>query len=178
MENFMRLDSRKLTIIVLFSTIGAVFSFAVGYAGGFLSFAPLGPIGGQLLAGLHVFWLVLVATFTKSRGAAIMAGALKGTIEMTLPNHRGIFVLFMALLEGAVIEFAFLLFKAPKRSLLLFVAGLSSASNVLVLQAFQVLPVVLPLSFYAGMYGASFLSGLVLGGYLGIRGTAALEQFI
>jgi ABC-type thiamin/hydroxymethylpyrimidine transport system permease subunit len=178
MRNFKKTNSRKLAVIILFSAMGAVASVAVGYAGNVLSFAPLGPIGGQLLAGLHVFWLILVAGITRSRGATIISGALKGTIEMVLPNHIGLFVFLISLLEGAVIELAFLPFKFTERTLVLIAAGFSSACNVFVLQAFQILPASLPSSVYVAMYGASFFSGLVLGGYLGVRSLFIIEKFI
>jgi energy-coupling factor transport system substrate-specific component len=178
MGNSKKTSSRKLAVIILFSALGAVVSFAVGYAGNVLSFAPLGPVGGQLLAGLHVFWLVLVAGITRSRGVVIITGALKGAIEMVLPNHLGLFVFIMSVLEGAVIELVLLAFKSPKRAVILIAAGLSSTSNVFVLQAFQILPASLPSSVYVAMYGASFLSGLVLGGYLGAKSLCAIEQFI
>jgi len=178
MENSKKTNSRKLAVIILFSALGAVASVAVGYAGNILSFAPLGPVGGQLLAGLHVFWLVLVACITRSRGAAIIAGALKGTIEMVMPNHLGLFVFLMSVLEGAVIELVLLSFKSPKRAVILIAAGLSSASNVFVLQAFQILPASLSSSVYVAMYGASFLSGLAFGGYLAIRSLHVIEQFV
>lgn len=178
MGSLKTLASRKLTIIILFSVLGAVSNVAVGYAGRFLSFAALGPVGGQLLAGLHVFWLILVALIARSRGTATVAGVLMGTIEMILPNHMGVFVFLMALLEGAVIDLVLLPFKRAKQAAILVAAGLSSASNVFVLQAFQILPFSFPPSLYAAMYGASFLSGLVLGGYLGVRSLNALEPLI
>jgi ABC-type thiamin/hydroxymethylpyrimidine transport system permease subunit len=178
MGTLKKFDSRKLATITLLSALGAVSSLAVGYAGTALSFTPLGPVTGQLLAGLHVFWLVLVAIITRSRGAATFAGALKGTIEMALPNHLGLFVFLMALLEGVVIDLVFLPFKQTKQAAILVAAGLSSASNVFVLQAFQILPVSFPPSVYVAMYGASFMSGLVFGGYLGARSLNALEPLI
>jgi len=103
---------------------------------------------------------------------------LKGSIEMVLPNHIGLFVFLISLLEGAVIELAFLPFRFAKRAVMFFAAGFSSASNIFVLQAFQILPASFPLSVYLAMYGASFLSGLVLGGYLGVRSLCVIEKFI
>ena len=145
--------------------------------GNVLAFTPLGPAAGQLLAGLHVFWLVLVAAVVKNRGAATVSGALIGVIGMVLPNHLGLIVFFMALLEGVVVDLALLPFKRITQPAALFAAGLSSASNVLVLQAFQVFPVSFPLGVLAAMYGASFFSGLMFGGYLSVRSLEVLKQF-
>ncbi len=174
LKNF---GTQKLATIIVISALGAISSIAVGYAGKVLSLTPLGPAAGQLLAGLHVFWLVLVATVVKNRGAATVSGALIGAIGMVLPNHLGLLVFFMALLEGVVVDLALLPFNRITQSAALFAAGLSSASNVLVLQVFQVFPVSVPLGVFAAMYGASFLSGLVLGGYLSVRSLKVLKQF-
>ena len=178
MGNFNRFDSRKLAAIVLFSGLGAILSLVVGYAGKFLSFTPLGPVAGQLLAGLHVFCLILVAAIVRSRGAATVAGALMGTVEMFLPNHLGLVVFLLSLLEGVVIDLALLPFNKPRKGALLVAAGLSSASNIVILQAFQILPINLSPAIVAAMYGTAFLSGLILGGLLGVRILNALKPLI
>ncbi len=175
---FKKFGSQNLAAIALLSTLGAISSVGVGYAGKVLSFTPLGPVAGQLLAGLHVFWLILVVAVVRNRGSAFVAGALMGLIEMVLPNHLGPFVFFMALLEGVVIELALLPFRRATQAAMVFAAGFSSASNVLVLQVFEILPVSFPMEVYAAMYAASFLSGLALGGYLSVRSLDALERFI
>ena len=173
------LSSKKLALIIVLSAVGGISSVLVGYAGGFLSFIPLGsPVAGQLLAGLHVLWLILVAVLTKIRGAATMAGAVKGTVEMFLPNHLGFLVFFMSLFEGLIIDLSLLSFGGYKRLPILFGSGLSSASNVVVLQVFQILPATLPPQIYLGMYAASFCSGLVLGGYLGVKTLGGLRKFL
>jgi ABC-type thiamin/hydroxymethylpyrimidine transport system permease subunit len=162
-------QSRKFMIMIILSALGGVSSVAVGYAGSFLSFVPLGPVSGQLLAGLHVFWLVLVAALIRSGGAATTAGALKGIIELLLPNHLGAFVLLISLLEGVVVDLSLLPFKRASPVIIFVASGLSSASNIVVLQVFQILPPNLPLAVYAAMYSASFMSGLLLGGYLSLK---------
>jgi ABC-type thiamin/hydroxymethylpyrimidine transport system permease subunit len=168
--------TNKLAIIIILSALGGVSSLAVGFAGSFFSFVPLGPIAGQLLAGLHVFWLVLVAALVKSRGAATTAGALKGIVEMLLPNHIGPFVFLISFVEGVAVDLAFLLVKQKSPVVVLVASGLSSASNIIVLQVFQILPSTFPLAVYLGMYCASFVSGLLLGGYLSLKVMSAVER--
>jgi ABC-type thiamin/hydroxymethylpyrimidine transport system permease subunit len=129
----------------------------------------LGPISGQLFSGLHIFWLILVAALVRNRGAATTAGALKGLVEMFLPNHLGPFVLLISLLEGVVVDLAFLPFKRVTLPVTLLASGLSSASNIIILQVLQILPSSFPFVVYVAMYCASFVSGLALGGYLSVR---------
>ena len=170
--------SRKVATVALLGALGGVSSVAIGWGGTILALTPLGPMAGQLLAGLHVFWLVLVAVLVKNRGAASAAGALKGLVEMMLPNHLGIFVFFMSLLEGAVVDLAFLPLRRVTPLAALVASGLSSASNLLVLQVFQLLPSSLSLTMYCAMYVASFVSGLVLGGYLSMKSLNVLKLLI
>jgi len=169
-------QSRQLAIIIILSALGGVASLAIGYAGKLISFAPFGPVSGQILSGLHVFWLILVAVLVRNRGAATAAGGLKGIVEMLLPNHLGPFVFLISLLEGIVVDLAFLPFKRVTPAVAFVASGLSSASNIVILQVFQILPSTFPLVVYAGSYLVAFASGLMLGGYLSIRTMGVLQQ--
>ena len=160
------------------SAVGGVSSMAIGWGGTVLALTPLGPIAGQAFAGLHVFWIVLAAVLVKNRGAATATGALKGIVEMMLPNHLSVLVLFMSLLEGAVVDLAFLPLRRPKPFAILLASGISSASNLIVLQSFHLLPSDLSMPVYVAMYCASFASGLVLGGYLSVKSLGAVKQLI
>ncbi len=174
---------RKLGILILLSSLGGITSFFVGYAGDFLSFIPVGRfIAGQLLAGLHVFWLILVAIIVKHRGAATVAGGLKGLIEMFMPNHLGPFVFLMSLFEGFVIDVVRAPFRRVSPTLVYLASGFSAASNVLVLQLFVFpnLPLIAEIStsVYAGMYTTSFFSGILFGGYLSLKTLSSLRQLL
>ncbi len=107
-----------------------------------------------------------------------MVGAVKGAVEMFLPSHLGPFVFLISLLQGFAVDVVLLPFGIFKRLPILVASGLASASNVLVLQAFQILPATLPPPIYAGMYVASFCSGLVFGGYLSIKTLGGLQRFL
>jgi ABC-type thiamin/hydroxymethylpyrimidine transport system permease subunit len=109
---------------------------------------------------------MLVALLTKFRGSATLAGLLKGSIELLLPNHLGPLILLISLFEGLVVDLAFLPTKTYDKKYILFASGLSAVSNVFVLQVFQILPAALPAWIFLGMYAVSYTSGLVLGGYI------------
>jgi len=160
-----RSGAKSLAVILVFSALGSVNSVLVGYAGRFLStLTTFSFIVPQLLSGLHVFWLVLVALLVRTRGSATLAGALKGLIEASLFSHLGVFSFVVSLIEGAVVDLVFALMKR-KRSFAVYVAGgLSSASNLIIVQLFF-LPAQ-PTIVYASAYFAAFLSGLLFGGYL------------
>jgi len=140
----------------------------VGYAGELLSSVTLLPFASpQLLSGLHVFWLILAAMIVPMRGSATVAGALKGMIEASFFSHLGLFSFTVSLLEGVVADVALALLKRNRAFSVYVAGGLSSASNLLIVQVFF-LPS-LPILIYGLAYFAAFLSGLVFGGYLTIR---------
>lgn len=157
--------ARSLAVILIFSALGSVNSVLVGYAGRLLSMlTTFSFIVPQLLSGLHVFWLVLVALLVRTRGSATIAGALKGLIEASLFSHLGVFSFAVSLIEGAVVDLVFAILR-KNRSFAVYVAGgLSSASNLIIIQLF-ILPS-LPILIYASAYFTAFLSGLLFGGYL------------
>jgi len=157
--------SVRLALLVSLSALGGISSVLIGYAGRFLSVIPGGgPVSGQLLSGLHVFWLVLSAVSLKQPGSATATGALKGLIETLLASHLGIFVFVISFLEGLVVDIMLLLFRRTKKAKFYLASGLSAASNVIVLQLFFISE--LPILVYVGMYLVSFISGAVLGGFL------------
>ena len=160
-----RIWTKNLAVILVFSALGSVNSVLVGYAGRLLSTLTIfSIIVPQLLSGLHVFWVVLVKLLLPKHGSATAAGALKGLIEASLFSHLGVFSFAVSLMQGAVVDLVFALLK-KKRSYAVYVAGgLSSASNLIIIQLFF-LPAQ-PTLIYASAYIAAFLSGLLFGGYL------------
>lgn len=143
-------------------------SVLVGYAGQLLSSITLFPfVTPQLLAGLHVLWLTTAALLVNKKGTATATGALKGLVEASLFSHLGVFSFAVSLLEGAVVDFVFALLKKNRTFSVYIAGGLSSASNLLIVQLFFLPP--LPILIYALAYFAAFLSGLLFGGYLTIK---------
>jgi energy-coupling factor transport system substrate-specific component len=156
---------KSLAVLLIFSALGGVNSVLVGYAGRLLSMLSIFSFAvPQLLSGLHVFWLVLVALLVRTRGSATAAGTLKGLIETSLSSHLGVFSFAVSLTEGAIVDFVFAFLKKNRMFSVYVAGGLSSASNLLIVQLFFLSP--LPISVYVLAYFAAFLSGLLFGGYL------------
>ena len=167
-------DSRELALIIILSSLGAVVSVPVGHAGNFLKTLALPPGASQLLAGIHVLWLILAAVLVERRGAAATTGVLKGLVEATLFSYHGILAVLISAVEGLVVELVLVpLDKRDPRSI--YVAGgLSSASNVAVLQFAAMLP--LPQAVFSTMYLASFASGTLIAGYMGVRVAGVIRR--
>jgi len=160
-----RVWTKNLAVILIFSALGSVSSVLVGYAGRLLAtFTMFSFVVPQLLSGLHVFWLVLTALMVPTRGSATVAGALKGLIEVSLFSHLGIFSFAVSLTEGIVVDLVFAIIKKRHKLSVYVAGGLSSASNIIIIQVFF-LPAQ-PTLIYASAYFAAFLSGLIFGGYL------------
>ena len=160
-------DSRELALIIILSSLGAVVSVPVGHAGNFLKTTGLPAGASQLLAGIHVLWLILAAVLVERRGAATTTGVLKGLVEMTLFSYHGILVLLISAVEGCMVDLVLLPLDKNDVKSICIASGLSSASNVAVLQFAATLP--LPLAVFASMYLSSFVSGLIFAGYMGKR---------
>jgi ABC-type thiamin/hydroxymethylpyrimidine transport system permease subunit len=140
----------------------------VGYAGQLLSSITLFPfVTPQLLSGLHVFWLILAARIVPMHGSATTTGALKGLIETSLFSHLGLFSFAVSLLEGVVADVVFILLKKNRTFSVYAAGGLSSASNLIIIQFFFFPS--LPIVIYVSAYFAAFASGLLFGGYLATR---------
>jgi ABC-type thiamin/hydroxymethylpyrimidine transport system permease subunit len=163
MERSNRLQG--IALILVLSSLGAAVSVFVGYGGTLLSaFSVFPPVASQLLAGLHVFWLTLTGLLVAKKGSATIAGAVKGLIEASFFSHLGVVSFAVSLLEGVVVDVVFAVFKKKHKAAVYFAGGLSSASNLILVQFFFLPP--LPFLVYVMAYSAAFLSGLVFGGYL------------
>lgn len=162
-----RFSTRQLSIIIVFSALGAVTSVPIGHIGNYLKTLPFLPLGtGQMLAGLHLIMIVLSTLYVKQPGAAAMTGAVKGLVEAVLFSYHGLPVILMSLLQGAIIDTVLYVIGYGSTSMILG-CGLSAASNVVFIQFF--LGKQFPLSAFVLMYILSFISGAVFGGYLGER---------
>lgn len=160
-----RFTSRELSLTIILSALGGVFSVPIGHAGNLLKTIPGIPFGSsQALSGLHVIWLVLSAALVRKTGSGTVTGVLKGLIELTLFSFHGIFVLLISVVEGIIVDIVFVIARRTNTPTICLAGGLSSASNIIVLQL-TILPS-LPVPILAFMYLISFLSGLVFGGYL------------
>jgi len=130
-------QTSDLVIIAMFSSLGGIFSTFVGYLANLLNTLigiPFG--GGQILAGLHIFWLVFIFLLTDRKiGVTFSAGIFKGFVEFFTGNAHGLLVILLSSSQGLIIELILLVFLATKRnSIVAIAAGFAGLSNVLLQQ--------------------------------------------
>lgn len=163
-------ETSDLIIIALFSALGGIMSTFIGYLGNMINsmlFIPFG--GGQIMAGLHTFWIVFIFLLTRRKvGTALLVGTIKGFIEFFSGSAHGIIVVILSGSQGLIIEiFVILFFASENRKILSLAAGLATSSNVLIQQIIFFNSQV-PLYFIGLMLLISFISGIILGGFLPI----------
>jgi ABC-type thiamin/hydroxymethylpyrimidine transport system permease subunit len=164
------LDTKGIVTIAILGSLGGALSTFVGYLGNLINLSLGVPFGaGQFLAGLHVFWLVLMRVLVPRRGVGTAGGLLKGVVEMFTGSTHGIVIVFVSLVQGFFVDIAaeagggYDTSVVRTRIFWWFGAGLASASNVWVLQAFYFSGIdwlyILLISTLA------FCSGVVFAGY-------------
>lgn len=165
-----------LIIIAFCAALGGLFSTFIGYIS--YAFAQLTPIpqgGGQVFAGLHIFWLVLASMLTKKKGSALLTAIIKGFIEFFTGSKFGIMIVFISSIEGVIFELLVIsLFIVKfetgywKKIIIMIAAGLSGVSaaiiNIGIKYNFE-----LPLELIFLISALAFISCLILGGFLGIN---------
>ena len=162
----MRYTTKELSLIAIFSTLGAVLSVPIGYIGNYLKTISILPLGiGQILSGFHIIILTLTALYIKKPGTSTMTATIKGLVEAILFSYHGIPVILMSALQGLFLDVTLIIF--GKRDLSYYLGcGIASASNVAFLQFFLLLP--FPAAIFGFMYLLAFFSGMVFGGYGGV----------
>ncbi|HTY90178.1 MAG TPA: ECF transporter S component [Methanocella sp.] len=167
--------TRDLLTVAILASLGGVMSTYVQYLANVINRLAGVPYGaGEIVAGLHIFWLVLMVAITKKPGAGVGGGLLKGLVEFLSGSSHGIFVVFISLLEGIFVEIGFWPFKKyPKLSY--FTGGiLGSFAYVL---ASQLLFNVYPNIFLLAAVGLlSIVSGAVFAGYFSVGIMDNLEE--
>ena len=97
--------TRDIVTIAVLSSLGGALSTFIGYLGNLINLALGVPFGaGQFMAGLHVFWLVLIRVIVPKLGAGTAGGLLKGTVEMFTGSTHGIAIVFVSLVQGIIID--------------------------------------------------------------------------
>ncbi len=163
-------ETSDLVIIALFSGLGGILSTFVGYLGNLVnSFLGVPFGGGQIISGLHVFWIVLIYLLTNRKiGTAFLAGIIKGFVEFFSGSAHGILVILLSGSQGLIIEIVLIIFLSSNNKIIISLAsGLSSVSNVLIQQLIFFNSQIPPL-FIAFIGIVSFGSGFVIGGMLPI----------
>ncbi len=161
-------QTNDIVIISLFCSLGGIFSTFTGYFANLLNSIigiPFG--GGQILAGLHIFWLVLIFLLLDRKiGVVLLAGILKGFIEFFTGNAHGLLVILLSTTQGLILELFFIIFLGSKRnSIIIIAAGTAGISNI-VLQQILFFNSQVPILFLVVIGILSFFSGLIFGGIL------------
>ncbi len=160
------MSNRDLLVIAILSGMGGVMSTYIGYLGNLLNTVLGVPFGaGQLMSGLHVFWIILAAGLVRKNGAGSAAGLLKGCIEFLTGGTHGIAIIIVSLVQGIIIDLILFIFRRYTLPCLALAGGLAALTNVFV---FQIL-------YFAGVgwgyifliAGLAFISGVILAGSFG-----------
>lgn len=163
--------TREVMTIAMLACLGAAMSVVIAQIGAQLRALVGMPGVTQVLAGLHVLWLVLAALLVPRRGAATSAGLLKGSLELLLGSTHGLIVLLVSAIAGLLIDLAMLL--CPRRRPipgLIVGAALGAGSNVILFQLIVRLPTE-KFAVSAALFvftGVAALSGALAGGVLGL----------
>jgi energy-coupling factor transport system substrate-specific component len=167
-----RFSVRDLVIIAILCSLGGVMSTYVKYIANIINIGFGVPFGAaQLVAGLHVLWLVLCYGLVRKFGTGTLAGFLKGVIELFTGNPHGITVVLISSIEGIFIDLGMAGFR-KKHAIYSYgiSAGLAAASEVFVF--YPLFLPSMPIWFLIGTSLLAFGSGVVFGGFFG---TGTLE---
>ena len=164
------ISTRDIVTIAILASLGGALSTFVGYLGNLVNLALGVPFGaGQFMAGLHVFWIVLIRVIVHKRGVGTAGGLLKGTIEMFTGSTHGIVIVLVSLIQGFVVDIAASAAgsnDSPKDSSRItwwLGAGVASAVNVIVLQLFYFTGA--PILYIFVISILAFCSGIIFAGY-------------
>ncbi len=164
------LSTRDIVTIAILASLGGALSTFVGYLGNLINLALGVPFGaGQFMAGLHVFWLVLIRATVPKHGVGTAGGLLKGIVELFTGSTHGIVIVIVSLVQGFVIDLGAAAAGSndnPAESARVTWwsgAGIASATNVLVLQGFYFSGA--PFIYIAVITILAFCSGIIFAGY-------------
>jgi len=165
-------ETSDLVIIALFAALGGISSSVIANIANLFNI--LFPGGGQIFAGFHVFWFVLVFLFTKRKvGTVVLTGIIKGLIELFMGNPLGIIVVIISIGEAIVFEIVYLILTTILSSRkfdhirISVASGFATAINVIILLNI-LLGKDVPYEIILSMVIFSFISGIIFGGILGI----------
>jgi len=159
------LDLRDLVLVALLAAVGGVLSAYIGYLGNLINRLFGVPFGaGQLIAGLHVLWLLLARILTRRFGSATLTGVTKGIIELLSGGTHGIVIVLISFVEGLLVDVGMGISKRLSLPLTMIVGAVATASNVLLFQAIYFSGV--SMWFILFMVALSAISGAFFGGYM------------
>jgi len=163
-------STKDIVTIAILASLGGALSTFVGYLGNLINLALGVPFGaGQFMAGLHVFWLVLIRVIVPKRGIGTAGGLLKGMIEMFTGSTHGIVIVIVSLIQGIIVDIGASVagtsdnLNGNSRFIWWIGAGFSSAVNVIVLQLFYFTGA--PFLYIFVISILAFCSGIIFAGY-------------
>lgn len=160
------MSNKELLIIAVLSGIGGVMSTYIGYLANLLNRLFGVPFGaGQFVAGLHVFWIMVVAGLIRKPGAATIAGLLKGVVEFLTGGTHGIAIIIVSLVQGILVDVVLLIFRKHNLFTYAIAGGIAAASNVLVFQILYFSGA--PIYYILFIALLAFISGILLAGSFG-----------
>ena len=94
------------------------------------------PFGaGQVAAGLHIYWLVLIFLIVRKSGTPTLAGLIKGIVELFSGGSHGIIIIGVSLIQGLILDLVLPFDRLRDfKPNIAIAAGLSSCSNVIIFQ--------------------------------------------
>jgi energy-coupling factor transport system substrate-specific component len=157
-------STRDLLVIAVLAAVGGVMSTYVSYLANQVNHLVGVPFGaGNVVAGLHVFWLLLMIAITRKMGAGVVGGVVKGFVEFITGSPHGIVVVLISAIEGVGAELGYWPLRRYRTLAYMLGGGLGAFANVLV---FQVLYNSYGNLYLFGAWGLlAFASGAVLAGY-------------
>jgi ABC-type thiamin/hydroxymethylpyrimidine transport system permease subunit len=162
-------STRDLLMMAVLAALGGVASTYIQALANAVHAALGFPGATQVLAGLHVIWIVLAAGLTGKQGSGTFTGILKGAVEFLSGNTHGILVILIDVVAGILVDLGMLPFRNKNSYLAYSLAGgLATASNVFVFQLFASVPTdTLAMGAVLLVGLVSFISGVLLAGVLG-----------
>lgn len=162
-------STRDLLMMAVLASLGGIASTYIQTLANAVHAALGFPGATQVLAGLHVIWIILAIGLTGKQGSGTVTGIIKGAVEFLSGNTHGILIVLIDVAAGIFVDLGMLPFRNKNSYLAYSVAGgIATASNVFVFQIFASLPGdILALGAIALVGLASFASGVLLAGILG-----------
>ncbi|MBN2228152.1 MAG: ECF transporter S component [Candidatus Thorarchaeota archaeon] len=164
------ITTRDIVTIAILGSLGGALSTFVGYLGNLVNLALGVPFGaGQFMAGLHVFWLVLIRAIVPRHGVGTAGGLLKGMVELFTGSTHGIAIVFVSLAQGIVVDVGAFAAGSIKnlgdnsRIIWWLSAGVSASANVIVLQMLYFTGA--PFIYIGVITILAFCSGVIFAGY-------------
>jgi len=162
-------STRDLLMMAVLAALGGVASTYIQTLANAVHAALGFPGATQVLAGLHVIWIVLAVGLTGKQGSGTVTGIIKGAVEFLSGNTHGILVMLIDVVAGMLVDLGMLPFRNKNSYLAYSLAGgIATASNVLVFQIFASVPSDLLAMGAILLVGlVALISGILLAGVLG-----------